>query len=67
MMIKEKNSYMHLHIKNQILEVENFNKLLRGAAKKDDGIIDEYERKILKKIKKASDKYIREMKKICEK
>ena len=57
------NSYMQLQIKNQILEVENFYKLLRGAAKKDDGIIDDEEKKILKKIKKASEKYIKAMKK----
>ena len=43
---------MQLQVKNQILEVENFYRLLRGAAKKDDGIIDDEEKKILKKLKK---------------
>ena len=52
------NPFMTIQIRNQIAEVDNFVKLLHDAAKKDDGLIDLTEEKIIKKLQKASEKYI---------
>ena len=51
------NPYMKIQIRNQVIEVDNFIKLLREAAIKDDGAIDSDEEKVLKKLEKASKKY----------
>lgn len=60
------NPYMKVQIKNQILEAENFILLLKDAAKKDDGLIDSDEEKLIKKLEKATEKYVKEMKEWCE-
>ena len=57
---------MKIQIKNQVLEVDNFIKLLRGAAVKDDGVIDANEESIIKKIEKASEKYKDLLRGFCE-
>ena len=55
---------MTIQIRNQIAEVDNFVKLLHDAAKKDDSIIDPAEEKIIKKLQKASNKYIDALRKV---
>ena len=52
------NPYMRVQIMNEIMEVDNFLKLLLHAAKRDDGEIDAIEEEVLKKIDKASKKYV---------
>ena len=64
--MKSINPYMKIQIKNQVLEVDNFIKLLRGAAVKDDGVIDANEESIIKKIEKASEKYRDILKEYCD-
>ena len=64
--MKNINPYMKVQIKNQVLEVDNFLKLLRGAAVKDDGVVDSDEEKIIKKIEKASEKYRDILKEYCD-
>ena len=65
--MKEKlNPFMIIQIRNQIAEVDNFEKLLHDAAKKDDGLIDPAEEKIIKKLQKASGKYIDILREVIE-
>ena len=65
--MKEKlNPFMTIQIRNQIAEVDNFEKLLHDAAKKDDGLIDPAEEKIIKKLQKASGKYIDILREVIE-
>lgn len=59
---KINNPYIKISIANQIMVVDNFKRECELSAKKNDGIIDKEERKILKKLNKLGDKYSKELK-----
>ena len=59
-----KNPYIKLEIAQISLAAKNFVNSCRTAAMKDDGTIDEEEQKTIKKISKATEKYLRELERI---
>lgn len=63
---KVNNPYIKVSIANQMMIVSNFKKECEISAKKNDGIIDNEERKFLKKINKYSEKYERKLKKLMD-
>ena len=56
------NSFMTAQIGNMIMTAEQFKKAVEIAVLKDDGIIDRKEQTYIKKLKKATDRYIAELK-----
>lgn len=58
------NSYIHAQILNMIAMVRVFEQSCQSAATKDDGKISREEEKQLKKIKIASQKFIKELENI---
>lgn len=56
------NQFLRIQIENIINTLNTFIAGCELAAKKDDGMIDKKEEKILKRIKKATEKYIKELK-----
>ena len=58
------NSYINAQILNMIAMVRVFEQSCQNAATKDDGKISRYEEKQLKKIKIASQKFIKELENI---
>jgi len=56
------NPYMKVQIKNEILETENFIELLKRAKEKDDGVVYADEDKVIKRLQKASERYIKSLK-----
>lgn len=58
------NHHISLEITNELLVTQNFVNSCKIAAMKDDGAIDAEEQKVLKKISKAADKFMKELKKI---
>lgn len=58
------NSYLQTQIINQIQMVENFKSTCKIASLKDDGITSKEEQKLLDKIAKESDSYIKGLKKL---
>lgn len=55
------DSYMNSQCKTMIQQIELFKKACEMAALKNDGTIDAAEAKMLKKINKASDSFIRDI------
>ena len=58
------NKYLEMQIVNQITVSENFKNTCMIASKQDDGITSAEEMKILKKIDKETDAYIKALQKI---
>jgi len=58
------NDHMKLQIRTMLVSVGTFRNGLKMSALKDDGKIDRYEEKILKKAEKASAKYAKALKKL---
>ena len=58
------NNYLEMQIVNQIQLAENFKNTCKIASKKDDGVTSKEEQKILRKIDKVTDSYIKELRKI---
>ena len=58
------NSLIRLEITNQIMNCRNFLCSCKRAALKDDGVIDEDEKRILKKLMKATERYAKELDKL---
>ena len=58
------NDYMRLQIRTMLTAVETFRNGMQMNALKDDGIIDKYEAKIIRKARKASDRYEKALKKL---
>ena len=56
------NPYMKVQIKNEILETENFIELLKRAKEKDDGVVYADEDKVIERLQKASERYIKSLK-----
>ena len=60
------NNYIEMQILNQIQISENFKTTCRLASQQDDGVIDTDEKKILEKIYKETDSYIKKLQKILK-
>lgn len=58
------NTFIQNQINNMLLSLRNFEVGCELAAAKDDGTISREEEKQLKKIKKATDKYRKELESI---
>ena len=58
------NPYIKLEISQMMLVAKNFSVSCRSAALKDDGTVDEKEKKVLDKISKATEKYIKTLEKL---
>lgn len=58
------NAFMIAQIGNMIMTAEQFKKAMEIAAIKDDDQINRQEKATIKKLKKATDTYISELKKI---
>ena len=56
------NSYVKLEITNQKLNCKNFLQAVYRASLKDDGVIDKKERKVMKRLEKATMKYVKALK-----
>lgn len=61
------NQFIKASIDSHELLCKNFVKDLYLSARKDDGIIDKDEAKTIKKLDKATRKYIKELRKISKK
>lgn len=57
------NTYMESYITGTVTYLKTFEQSLRMAALKNDGRIDKQEQKIIDKVNKITDKYIRELEK----
>lgn len=55
------NQYINAQILNMTTMVKTFTQSCRMAALKDDGTIDRNEQKMLDKINKASERFIKEL------
>ena len=55
------NQEMQKQVDHMILLLKNFSMVVEAAAMKNDGMIDKNERKIIDKIQKATNKYIKEL------
>lgn len=55
------NQYISSQIANMIIITKNFDQACKMAALKDDGTIDKYEEKLLKKINSINAKYIKDL------
>lgn len=60
------NSLIRLEITNQIMNCRNFLRSVKRAALKDDGVIDKEEKKIIKKLVKATERYAKELEKLSK-
>lgn len=60
------NNYIEMQILNQIQMSENFKTTCRLASQQDDTVIDTDEKKILEKIYKETDSYIKKLQKILK-
>lgn len=58
------NSYISAQCQSMISQVQLFKQACEMAALKNDGTIDAEERKILKKIEKASEAFVRELQRL---
>lgn len=58
------NYYIDAQITNMILMTKTFNESCRMAATQNDGKIDKDEEKTLKKIRVATEKFIKELESI---
>ena len=63
---KKITPFLNVQIMNQIMSIDNFIALCESAAKNDDGVIDEMESDIIKKVTKVSNKYKSELEKILD-
>lgn len=59
-----KNIFLKNLIEAEVISLRNFNLTCETMAKKDDGIIDKEEDKQLKKIRRATENYIKILNKI---
>ena len=60
------NTWLEMQIVNQIQVAENFKNTCIIASKKDDGKTSRDEQKILDKINKETDSYIKALRKIIQ-
>ena len=58
------NSYLKTQIQGQILAAENFVSICRMSALKNDGVIDNNEDKLIKKITKITEDYTKALNKL---
>ncbi len=58
------NDYMRTYRDQAVNYLKAFKTSMTMGAMRNDGVIDEQEKKILKKLEKATDKYILELKKL---
>ena len=63
---KKINPFLNVQIMKQIMSIDNFIALCESAPKNDDGVIDEMESDIIKKVTKVSKKYKSELEKILD-
>jgi len=60
------NSLIKLEITNQMMNCRNFVHSMKRLALKDDGVIDKEEKKILRKLAKATKRYAKELEKLSK-
>ena len=60
------NNYLEMQIVNQIQLAENFKNTCKIATTKDDGITSKEEQKILNKINRETDAFIKGLRKILQ-
>lgn len=60
------NNYLEMQIVNQVQMTENFKSTCRIASQKDDGVTDKEEWKILDKIDKEADDFIKGLRKLLK-
>lgn len=65
-MAKIDNVFIKSQITNQIMVTESFKQYCEMAALKNDGVVDKEEQKVLNKINKCTDSYLKELKKIVK-
>ncbi|MCR5066799.1 MAG: hypothetical protein K6A14_01925 [Erysipelotrichaceae bacterium] len=58
------NTYIKMQLNNMISYLSGFEQACEMAAKEDDGVIDNRERKQIDRIKKASSDFRKELEKI---
>ena len=58
------NTYIKMQLNNMISYLNGFEQACEMAAKEDDGVIDNKERKQIGRIKKASSEFRKELEKI---
>ena len=61
------NRFIRLEITQQMMNCKNFIGYCRKAAIKIDGIIDDDEARIIKKLDKATAKYVKDLERIMKK
>ncbi len=60
------NHYIREQIRSMLAVTESFQSYCRAAALKDDGRIDRAEEKTLQRISRASDRFMKDLKKTLE-
>lgn len=59
-----KNQFMRIHVRNMKTSLESFKLGLKLSATQDDGIIDAEEKRDMKRLEKAADKFLKELEKV---
>ena len=58
------NTYIKMQLNTMIRYIESFEQACVVAATQDDGVIDSHERRQLAKIKRAADRFRKDLEKI---
>lgn len=58
-----KNQFMRIHIRNMKTSLQSFKLGLQLSATQDDGVIDREEKRDMKRLEKAADKFMEELEK----
>ena len=61
-----KNQFMRIHVRNMKTSLQSFKMGLQLAAEQDDGAVDREEKRDMKRLEKATDKFMEELEKVMK-
>lgn len=61
-----KNHFMRIHVRNMKTSLESFKLGLQLSATQDDGIRDKQEKRDMKRLEKAADKFMEELERVMK-
>lgn len=61
-----KNAFMRIHVRNMKTSLESFKLGLQLSAVKDDGAIDKEEKRDIKRLEKAANKFLEEIERVMK-
>ena len=61
-----KNQFMRIHVRNMKTSLQSFKLGLQLSATQNDGMIDREEKKDMKRLEKAADKFMEELERVMK-